>query len=144
VADAFLQRQDNSHPEERLTAAAYSTDATSSRPLAASVDDKGRLRVWELDKYPLGQQPPVTAEPLLAREHQRRALHAVAFVQGTRVVVACDDGALHLHDAKHTDREAVSVQLPHGDVPLSLGVSPDGRELVVGTARGLVLRYAVK
>jgi WD40 repeat protein len=69
------------------------------------------------------------------------AVRALAFVPGSRRLVACDAaGSLHWWDAQ-TGRPVSGLVLPTGAVTTALAISPDGDTLVAGNDAGQVVRW---
>ncbi len=65
-------------------------------------------------------------------------MNAIAFPDEATVVTGCEDGALRLWDAI-TGQTVGTAPLPRDDSPSALDVTPDGRRVLVGTTRGVLL-----
>ena len=91
------------------------------------------LRVWDLSErrlqFSLSVPPP----------HR-----GVGFLLGGRLIVALDRRSLRLW-SRETQRELMTVDLSRvSDPPFTMGVSPDGRSIALGTEGGRVIRLGLR
>ncbi len=73
---------------------------------------------------------------------ERKTLAVALAPDGAVVLAASQDGLIRLFDAHAAEVDRIDLA-PCGDYATSLAIAADGRSFVAGTARGVVLRFAL-
>ena len=107
--------------------------------LAASASADRAIRLWDLAR--LRRRLP--SEARLLRGHEGTVEAVVFFPDGERIASASKDRTIRIWQTR-TGSEVDRIDLrSSADHAMSLAVSPDGRSLYAGTARGVILRFDV-
>lgn len=97
----------------------------------ASASEDNTARLWTAKGKPIGQF-----------EEHGSAVTAITFLPNGRWVSADKDGLLIVRDGHGKPLETLDLG-PSGDFALALAVSPDGGQLAVATARGVILLFLI-